>query len=76
MQDFNSWRTSFASEVVGESPEILDALETIRRVAATDCSILITGETGTGKELFARAVHRGPLTPDVIERTIMPALAR
>ncbi len=59
MQDFNSWRTSFASEVVGESPEILDALETIRRVAATDCSILITGETGTGKELFARAVHRG-----------------
>jgi two-component system response regulator AtoC len=58
MQDFNSWRTSFASEVVGESPEILDALETIRRVAATDCSILITGETGTGKELFARAVHR------------------
>ncbi|MFN0249726.1 MAG: sigma-54 interaction domain-containing protein [Kofleriaceae bacterium] len=59
MQDFDSWRTSFAPEVVGESPEILDALETIRRVAATDCSILITGETGTGKELFARAVHRG-----------------
>ena len=59
MQDFNSWRSAFASDVVGESPEILDALETIRRVAATDCSILITGETGTGKELFARAVHRG-----------------
>ena len=59
MQDFDSWRTSFATEVVGESPEILDAIETIRRVAATDCSILITGETGTGKELFARAIHRG-----------------
>jgi transcriptional regulator with PAS, ATPase and Fis domain len=58
MQDFISWRTQFASEVVGESETILDALETVRRVAGTDCSILITGETGTGKELFARAVHR------------------
>ena len=56
--DFSSWRSQFASEVVGESPEILDALETVRRVAGTDCSILITGETGTGKELFARAIHR------------------
>ncbi len=58
MQDFTTWRTQFASEIVGESPEILDALDTIRRVAGTDCSILLTGETGTGKELFARAVHR------------------
>ncbi|NVB81208.1 MAG: sigma 54-interacting transcriptional regulator [Kofleriaceae bacterium] len=58
MQDFTSWRSQFAPEVVGESEPILDALETVRRVAGTDCSILITGETGTGKELFARAVHR------------------
>src|SRR5689334_4463943 len=56
--DLSTWRTQFASEIVGESPEIVDALETIRHVAATDCSILISGETGTGKELFARAVHR------------------
>jgi len=56
--DFSAWRTQFAHEIVGDSPEIVDALETIRHVAATDCSILITGETGTGKELFARAAHR------------------
>jgi transcriptional regulator with GAF, ATPase, and Fis domain len=56
--DLSSWRTQFAHEIIGESPDILDALETIRQVATTDCSILITGETGTGKELFARAAHR------------------
>jgi transcriptional regulator with GAF, ATPase, and Fis domain len=57
-EDLRTWRTQFASEVVGDSPAILEALETVQRVAATDCSILITGETGTGKELFARATHR------------------
>jgi transcriptional regulator with GAF, ATPase, and Fis domain len=56
--DLSSWRTQFAHEIIGDAPEILDALETIRQVATTDCSILITGETGTGKELFARAAHR------------------
>ncbi len=54
-----TWRTQFAPEIVGESAPIVEALDTIHRVAATECSILITGETGTGKELFARAVHRG-----------------
>jgi transcriptional regulator with GAF, ATPase, and Fis domain len=58
LEDLTTWRASFASEVVGESPQILDALDTVQRVATTDCSILITGETGTGKELFARAIHR------------------
>ena len=56
--DLSTWRTQFAHEIIGEAPEIVEALETIRHVAATDCSILITGETGTGKELFARAAHR------------------
>jgi transcriptional regulator with GAF, ATPase, and Fis domain len=56
--DLSTWRTQYAPEIVGESPEIIQALETIRQVADTDCSILITGETGTGKELFARATHR------------------
>ena len=53
-----TWRQNFAAEVVGTSPAITEALETVQYVAATDCSILITGETGSGKELFARAAHR------------------
>jgi transcriptional regulator with GAF, ATPase, and Fis domain len=56
--DLGQWRSQFAAEVIGDSPKMLDALETVRCVANTDCSILITGETGTGKELFARAIHR------------------
>jgi transcriptional regulator with GAF, ATPase, and Fis domain len=58
MNELKTWRRQFANDIVGESPEVLLALDTIRRVAVTDCSILIMGETGTGKELFARAAHR------------------
>jgi len=58
MMDFSTWRTQFAPEIVGESPEVIEALETIHYVAQTECTILINGETGTGKELFARAAHR------------------
>jgi transcriptional regulator with GAF, ATPase, and Fis domain len=56
--DLPTWRTQFAHEIVGDSSGLVDALDTVRRVAATDCTILINGETGTGKELFARAAHR------------------
>src|SRR5215813_12080103 len=56
--DLTTWRSQYASDIVGNSPRILDALETIASVAITNCNILITGETGTGKELFARAAHR------------------
>jgi formate hydrogenlyase transcriptional activator len=45
-------------EIVGSSPALLAALRTIDRVAPTDSTVLILEETGTGKELVARAIHR------------------
>jgi formate hydrogenlyase transcriptional activator len=44
-------------EVVGESPAILGVLGSVRKVAKTDSTVLVTGETGTGKELVVRAIH-------------------
>ncbi len=44
--------------IVGRSPAIREVFEAIRRVAPTDATVLVTGETGTGKELVARAIHR------------------
>ncbi len=43
--------------IVGDSPAMRDCLDSLARAAASDISVLITGETGTGKELFARAIH-------------------
>ena len=44
-------------EIIGQSPTLLDVLEKVNRVAETDATVLISGETGTGKELIARAIH-------------------
>src|SRR5207247_129672 len=44
-------------EIVGQSRVLQEALEKARLVAGTDASVLVLGETGTGKELIARAVH-------------------
>jgi len=44
-------------EILGESPAIQAALAQVQQVAATPATVLLSGETGTGKELFARAVH-------------------
>jgi formate hydrogenlyase transcriptional activator len=44
-------------EIVGSSPQLSSVLHTIDRVAPTDTTVLILGETGTGKELVARAIH-------------------
>ena len=46
------------SEVVGEHPSLRALLRDIRQVAATDSTVLLLGETGTGKELIARAIHQ------------------
>jgi len=43
--------------IIGSSPQILTCLDEVAQVAAGDSSVLITGDTGTGKELFARAIH-------------------
>ena len=45
-------------DLVGESPVMQRLVERIRKVAATDADVLIIGETGTGKELTAEAIHR------------------
>jgi formate hydrogenlyase transcriptional activator len=45
-------------EIVGLSPALKNVLSSVVQVAPTDSTILITGETGTGKELIARAIHK------------------
>jgi transcriptional regulator with PAS, ATPase and Fis domain len=43
--------------IVGHSPGIIEVMKTVARVAPSQATVLITGETGTGKELIARAIH-------------------
>ncbi len=45
-------------DIVGESPALRAVLARVAKVASTDSTVLITGETGTGKELIARAIHK------------------
>src|SRR5262249_39324418 len=51
-------RTSMFEEIVGTSRPLNAVLSRLSKVAPTDSTVLITGETGTGKELVARAIHR------------------
>ena len=51
-------KTSMFEEIVGASPALQSVLARVSKVAPTDSTVLLTGETGTGKELFARAIHK------------------
>lgn len=44
--------------IIGQSPEIIKLKNTIEKIAASNLAVLITGETGTGKEVFANAIHQ------------------
>ncbi len=48
-----------ADTFIGNDPSVREVLATVEQVADTDATVLITGETGTGKELIARALHEG-----------------
>lgn len=45
-------------EIIGSCPSMLDVFRKVQKVASTDISVLVTGETGTGKELIAKELHR------------------
>jgi DNA-binding NtrC family response regulator len=55
--------------VIGQSPQILGALDLVARIADSDASVLVTGESGTGKELVARLIHARSTRRD---RTFVP----
>jgi len=76
------------SEMIGSSPRMVEIYKMISRVAPTNASVLIEGETGTGKELIARLIHRnslraaqpfvpvdcGSIAPSLIESELFGAL--
>src|ERR1039458_3982205 len=51
-------RTAMFEDIVGKSPALRKVLSRVSKVAPTDSTVLIAGETGTGKELVARAIHK------------------
>ncbi|MBN2126733.1 MAG: sigma-54-dependent Fis family transcriptional regulator [Deltaproteobacteria bacterium] len=63
-------------DIVGNSPEINACLELVARTANSDGNVLILGETGTGKELFARAIHENSPRAKgnfvVVDCTVLP----
>ena len=51
-------QTPWAGEIVGNSEALRRTIEAVEQVAPTDATVLLTGETGTGQELIARAIHQ------------------
>ena len=69
-------RASMFEEIVGNSRELQAVLSRVAKVAPADSTVLITGETGTGKELIARAIHkRSPRSPRAFVSVNCAALA-
>ena len=68
--------------ILGNSVAVLDVLKQLRQVAATDSTVLLLGETGTGKELFATELHElsagdsaGDIAPGLnTRRAVVPAV--
>jgi len=57
VSDFFEEGEQFNPEFIGSTPAVENIFSTIRKIAPTDSTVLITGETGVGKELIAKAVH-------------------
>lgn len=76
------------TEMIGSSPQMIDIYQSIVKVAPTDATVLIQGETGTGKEMIARMVHKyslrsvhpfaavdcGSITPSLLESELFGAV--
>lgn len=69
MEHKGNTRYSFDS-ILGDSPAIKEVIENTKRVTRTSSSVLIIGETGTGKELFAQSIHNGS------DRTTAPFISQ
>lgn len=54
---YGDWQELFP-EIIGRSPTMLKALETVAKISHSESAVLISGESGTGKELIASAIHR------------------
>src|SRR6478609_6515042 len=78
------------TEMIGSSPRMIDIYKTLSKVAPTDATVLIEGETGTGKELIARMIHAnskraqqqfvpvdcGAIAPSLLESELFGTLKR
>ena len=64
-----AWRDQYCPNFIGDDPRMLEIFGIIERVAATNCNVLVTGPTGAGKELVAKAMH------DASERREAPFVA-
>jgi two-component system NtrC family response regulator len=82
IEGFRNSRRSIAvalkrKEIIGNGPALLAALDQVAQAAGSEASVLVTGETGTGKELFARAVHENSRRCDkafiVVDCAALPA---